>query len=143
MEPSVDRSQVRAALAETVCADPEIVFAVAFGSWIAETPTPGSDLDVAVKFRADLSKRDRFEKRCALSGGLQHEAFPFIDVSDVESLPLDVAHDAVNGELLCGDEAAFEAFKANVEAEFDEQRESIRRHRRTVIDRIAEDGLRG
>jgi len=49
----------------------------------------------------------------------------------------------VNGELLCGDEAAFETFKTNVEAEFDEQRESIRRHQRTVIDRIAEDGLRG
>ena len=143
MEPSVDRSQVRSALEETVCADPEIVFAVAFGSWIAGTSTPESDLDVAVKFEVDLSKRDRFEKRCALSGGLQHEAFPFIDVSDVESLPLDVAHDAVNGELLCGDEAAFETFKTNVEAEFDEQRESIRRHQRTVIDRIAEDGLRG
>ena len=143
MEPSADRSQVRSTLEETVCADPEIVFAVVFGSWITGTSTPESDLDVAVKFGADLSKRDRFEKRCALSGSLQHEAFPFIDVSDVESLPLDVARDAVNGELLCGDEAAFEAFKANVEAEFDDQRESLRRHQRTVIDRIAEDGLRG
>ncbi len=102
-----------------------------------------SDLDIAVKFTADYSERNRFKKRCVLSGELQHEEFPSIDVSDIDSLPLDVAHDAVNGDLLCGDEQAFEQFKTDIEAEFDEKRETLRRHQRTVIDRIAEDGLRG
>ncbi len=142
MEPSADRSQVRSAL-EAVCADPEVVFATAFGSRVAGTSTSASDFDIAVKFAPDLSKRDRFEKQCVLSGDLQHEEFPFVDVSDIESLPLDVAHDAVNGEFLCGDKAAFEGFKTDVETEFDEQRERLRRRQRAVIDRIAEDGLRG
>ncbi|SMO83580.1 nucleotidyltransferase domain-containing protein [Halorubrum cibi] len=143
MDPSADRSQIRSTLEEVVCADPDVVFAVAFGSRLSDASTPSSDLDVAVKFTADLSKRERFEKRCFLSGDLQGEDRPFIDVSDIETLSLDVANDAVNGELLCGDERAFDAFKRNVEAEFGKQRETIRRRQRAVIDRIAEDGLRG
>ena len=39
---------------------------------------------------------------------------------DIESLPLDVAHDAVNGELLCGDEAGFEWFNTDTEVRLDE-----------------------
>lgn len=143
MNPSADRPQGRFALEEVVCADPAVVFAVAFGSQLSDTSTHSSDIDIAVKFTGDLSKRERFEKRCFLSGDLQGEDLPFVDVSDIESLPLDVAHDAVNGKLLCGDEGAFEHFKADTEAEFDEQRETLRRHQRAVIDRIAEDGLRG
>ena len=100
-------------------------------------------MDLAVKFTEELSERNRFEKRCFLSGSLQHEESPFIDVSDIESLPLDIAYDAVNGELLCGDETAFMRFKTDVETEFDEQRETLRRQQRSVIDRIAEEGLRG
>jgi len=143
MESGADQSQARSTLEEVVCADPDVVFAVAFGSRHSGTSTRSSDLDIAVKFTGDLSKRERFEKRCFLSGDLQGEDRPFIDVSDIESLPLDVAHDAVNGELLCGDEEAFEEFKADTEAEFNEQRETLRRRHRAVIDRIAEDGLRG
>ena len=102
-----------------------------------------SDLDVAIKFTDELSEQERFEKRCFLSGDLQHEDRPFVDVSDIESLPLAVAHDAVNGEPLCGDEQAFERFRADIEARFDRQRETLRRRQRELIDRIAEDGLRG
>ena len=143
MEPGAHRSQVRSDLEEVVCADPDVVFAVAFGSQLSGTPTRSSDLDIAVEFSADLSERERFEKRCFLSGDLQAEDRPFVDVSDIGSLPLDVAHDAVNGEFLCGDEVAFERFKRDIEARFDEQRETLRRRQRAVIDRIAEDGLRG
>ncbi|WP_176450733.1 type VII toxin-antitoxin system MntA family adenylyltransferase antitoxin [Halorubrum ezzemoulense] len=142
MEPNADQSQIRSALKDVVCADPDIVFAVVFGSQLSGTVTHSSDFDIAVKFTADCSERDRFKKRCVLSGELQGEDRPFIDVSDIDSLPLDVAHDVVNGELLCGDKQAFEQFKTDIKAEFDEQREMLRRHQRTVIDRIAEDGLR-
>ncbi len=143
MEPNVDQSQIRSALNDSVCADPDVVFAVTFGSQLSGTVTGSSDIDIAVKFTADCPERERFKKRCILSGEVQHEKFPFIDISDVDSLQLDVAHDAVNGDLLCGDEQAFEQFKTDIEAEFDEQRETLRRHQRAVIDRIAEDGLRG
>jgi len=143
MGPSAENPEVFCVLEETVCSDPEIVFAVVFGSQLSGDSTPSSDFDLAVKFADELSERDRFQKRCFLSGDLQYEDRPFIDVSDIESLPLDVAHDAVNGELLCGDEQAFEGFKTDIEAEFDEQRETLRRRRHAVIDRIAEDGLRG
>ncbi|RLM49982.1 nucleotidyltransferase domain-containing protein [Halorubrum sp. Atlit-28R] len=143
MEPNADQSQIHSALKDVVCADPDVVFAAVFGSQLSGTATHSSDIDIAVKFTADCSERDRFKKRCVLSGELQHEEFPFIDVSDIDSLPLGVAHDAVNGDLLCGDKRAFEQFKTDIEADLDEQRETLRRHQRTVIDRIAEDGLRG
>lgn len=143
MDPSAKHSQVRSALEEEVCSDPDVVFAVVFGSQLSGETTPSSDFDLAVKFVDELPKRTRFEKRCFLSGDLQREDRPFIDVTDIESLPLDVAHDAVNGELLCGNEQALEQFKADIEAEFAEQRETLRRQQRAVIDRIAEDGLRG
>jgi len=143
MEPSADQPQIRSALKTVVCADPDVVFAVVFGSQLSGTGTRSSDVDIAVKFTADCSGRDRFKKQCVLSGELQHEEFPFIDVSDIDSLPLDVAHDAVNGNLLCGDERAFEQFKTDIEVKFDGQRETLRQHQRAVIDRIAEDGLRG
>ena len=61
----------------------------------------------------------------------------------IEDLPLNVAHDAVNGEFLCGNEQAFHQFKTEIEASFEKQRDEIRRHQQDVIDRIAEDGLRG
>ncbi|WP_167837307.1 nucleotidyltransferase domain-containing protein [Halosimplex halophilum] len=127
----------------TVCSDPAVEFAVVFGSQIAGEPNRSSDLDVAVKFADDLSDRERFEKRCFLSGDLQREDAPFVDLSDIEMLPVDIARDAVDGRFLCGDERAFERFRADIEATFAERRDTIRDHQHDVIDRIAEDGLRG
>jgi predicted nucleotidyltransferase len=143
MDTSTGHSGVLAALADAVCSDTDVVFAVAFGSQVSGRSTRSSDIDLAVKFDGELSERERFEKRCFLSGDLQSEGRPFVDVSDIESLPVDVAHDAVHGELLCGDRRAFERFKAEIDTEFDDRRETLRRQQREVIDRIAEDGLRG
>jgi predicted nucleotidyltransferase len=138
-----DRSELLATLGETACADPAVEFVVAFGSQVTGETTQSSDLDLAVKFVDGLSERDRFDKHCFLSADLQQEEAPFVDVSDVESLPIGVAHDAVNGRFVCGDEDAFEQFKTEVEAEFAEQRDDLRRHQRAVIERIAEEGLSG
>lgn len=137
------RSQVLAPLEESVCPDPDVEFVVAFGSQITGEPTRSSDFDLAVKFADELPSRERFEKQCFLSGTLQQEDFPFVDLSDIESLPVDAAHDAVNGEFVCGDERAFEQFKADIETAFDDRRDALRRQQREVIDRIAEEGLRG
>lgn len=143
MNGSDERSRLLASLDGSLCGDAEIEFAVAFGSQVTGESRPSSDLDLAVKFKNDLSTHERFQKRCFLSGDLQQEDAPFIDISDIEDLPVGVAHDAVNGELICGNERAFRQFKADIEAVFEEQRDDIRRHQRDVIDRIAEGGLRG
>ena len=136
-------SQLFSALEESVCSDSDVAFVVAFGSQITGETTRASDFDIAVKFADGVTERDRFEKRCFFSGDLQRDDVPFVDISDIELLPLDVAHDAVNGRFICGDEHAFEEFKTEVENTFAEQREDLRRQHRAVIDRIAEEGLRG
>jgi len=136
-------SEQLAALSESVCADSAVEFVVAFGSQITGNPNRDSDLDLAIKFADELSDHDRFERRCFLSGNLQRDDAPFVDVSDIEALPLDVAHDAVDGRFVCGDRDAFEQFKTAVEAQFEDEHEELRRRQRAVIDRIAEEGLRG
>ena len=143
MDTTGGRSAVLAALESAVCRDPAVDFAIVFGSQITDDARPSSDLDLAIKFADDLSSSERFEKRCVLSGELQQEGAPFIDVSDIDELPLGVAHDAVHGKLLCGDDDAFHEVTAEVEAAFAEQGEDIRRRQRAVIERIAEEGLRG
>jgi len=143
METSDEHSQLFATLEESLCRDSDIEFVVAFGSQVTDDSRSSSDLDFAVKFADDLSSHERFQKRCFLSGNLQQADAPFIDLSDIEDLPLNVAHDAVNGEFLCGNEQAFHQFKTEIEASFEKQRDEIRRHQQDVIDRIAEDGLRG
>lgn len=137
------RSAAFEALEESLCTDPAVEFAVAFGSHVTGDSHSSSDLDIAVKFADELSAREQFEKRCFLSGELQREGEPFVDLSDIEALPLAVAHDAVNGEFVCGNEQAFRRFEAEIEAAFAERNDEARRRRRAVIDRIAEGGLRG
>jgi len=143
MEASDELSQVFAALEESLCRDSDIEFVVAFGSQVTGGSRSSSDIDLAVKFADDLSSHERFQKQCFLSGNLQQPDAPFIDLSDIEDLPLGVAHDAVNGEFICGDEQVFRQFKTDVEVSFEERRDEIRRQQQAVIDRIAEDGLRG
>lgn len=143
MDASTERPQLLATLEETLCRDADIEFAVVFGSQVTGDSHPSSDLDLAVKFADDLSSHERFQKRCFLSSVLQQENAPFIDIADIEALPLDVAHDAVNGEVPCGDKQALHQFKADVEAAFEDRRDDIRHHQQNVIHRIAENGLRG
>lgn len=143
MDTTNGRSAVLAALESTVCRDPDIDFVIVFGSQVTDDVRPSSDLDVAVKFADELSSSERFQKRCFLSGELQRESAPFVDVSDIDELPLAVAHDAVHGRVLCGDEQALREFTAEVEAAVAQQSDDIHRRQRAVIDRIAEEGLRG
>lgn len=136
-------SPLLTALDESICQDPHIVFVVVFGSQVKNGPHRSSDIDLAIKFDDELSARERFQKRCFLSGDLQRSNSPFIDISDIDSLPIEVAIDAVEGQFICGDEAAFDTFKSDVEKAFDAQREDIRRHQQEVINRIATEGLSG
>jgi predicted nucleotidyltransferase len=137
------RPELLDVLGEVVCVDPTIEFAVAFGSQITGEATQPSDLDIAIKFADGLSRHERFRKRCSLSGEIQRESAPFIDVADLETLPIDIAHDALDGEVICGDEQAFRTFKQEVVSAYRDQRDELRRRQSELIDRIAEDGLRG
>lgn len=143
MDATGGHSQFLAAVEESLCSDGDIEFVVLFGSQITGESRPSSDLDIALKFADELSPHERFQKRCFLSGTLQRSDEPFVDVSDIDALPIDVAHDVAAGEFLCGNEQAFSDWKATIEATYEEQREDIRRHQRDVINRIAEGGLRG
>ncbi|WP_254864590.1 type VII toxin-antitoxin system MntA family adenylyltransferase antitoxin [Halovivax gelatinilyticus] len=131
------------AIGNALCEDEDVAFAVLFGSQLTGDERASSDVDVAVKFEEGLTATERFQKRCFLSGSLQREDGPFVDITDIETLPIDVAHDAVRGELLCGDRHDFEQFKKAVRTDFERRREDIRTNQRAVIDRIAEDGLHG
>lgn len=143
MEATDSHSGLLSVLEGSLCDEGDIEFAVAFGSQVTDDSSPSSDLDLAVKFTTGLSTRERFGRRWFLSGDLQREGAPFVDISDIETLPVAVAHDAANGEFLCGDERAFRRFKTEIEATFEERHDELRRHQRDVIDRIAEGGLRG
>jgi len=127
----------------SLCADEDIEFVVAFGSQLTGDSTDGSDLDIAVKFAGELSASERFTKRCFLSGDLQADEMPFVDVSDIETLPVDVAHDAINGTVVCGDKGVIDQYTAAIKAAFHDQREEHRHSHRQLIDRIATEGLRG
>lgn len=143
MDATDGQSRLLAAIGESICHDADIDFVVSFGSRTTGESRPSSEIDLAIKFDTDLDSNERFRKRCFLSGDLQRADGPFVDVSDIESLPIDIAHDAVNGEFICGDEQSFRRFKGEIEATFEDRREDIRRHQQEVIDRIAREGLSG
>jgi predicted nucleotidyltransferase len=87
-EPAVVPGGVR----ETLRTDPDVQFVVSFGSRVGGSATPSSDLDIAITFEDALSDDERFRKLCHLSGHIQDEDAPTIDVSDIEDLPIEVAH---------------------------------------------------
>lgn len=143
MDTADGRSRLFAILEESLCRDADLEFAIVFGSHATDEVHKSSDFDLAVKFVDDLSSHERFRKRCFLSGNLQREDAPFVDVSDIDELPLTVAHEAVNGAFLCGNELAFNRFKETVETAFAKRRTDDERRHRATIDRIAEGGLSG
>ena len=120
-----------------------VEFAVLFGSFAENDDTPPSDIDLAIEFSDALAPDERFRQLCAFSGNLQSSDRPFVDVSDIERLPLDIAHDAVHGELVFGNEQRFEAFREDIQETFATQRDAIRSRQRDVIERIANQGLHG
>lgn len=138
-----DPPAVPATVESTLSGDPVVDFAVAFGSRIDGDARSESDLDVAVTFADELSAADRFRERCRLSAAVQRDDAPFVDLSDLDELPLPFAHRAVHGELVCGDEESFRSYQHDIEESFDAQRDGIEQRQRAVVRRIAEEGLRG
>ncbi|RLM67568.1 nucleotidyltransferase domain-containing protein [Halorubrum sp. Atlit-8R] len=69
MEPNADQSQIRSALKDVVCADPDVVFTVVFGSQLSGTATHSSDFDIAVNPNRETTPARRLESLTAASWG--------------------------------------------------------------------------
>lgn len=131
---SIDLDGVRSVLAET-----DVRYAVVFGSYATGSETASSDLDVCVRFADECSRRERFRQRNRIDSTLQSYAEPFVDVSDLETLPDTVALNALrDGVLLYGGSATKAADERRLEREVDAESEQRERQRREFIDRLAE-----
>jgi len=116
----------------------DVDFAILFGSRARGTETPTSDVDVALQFTPDLDAETRFRRRNRIDAELQAHADAFVDVSDLESLPIELRHRALaEGIVLVGDEATVATYRDRVEREYKEQRGERERAHREFIDRLA------
>lgn len=132
-EPSVDTAEMGAYLART-----NVVFAVLFGSHARGTEDSSSDVDIALCFPDGMDDYERFHHRNSIVAELQQYADAFVDVSDLDSLPLPVVHAALrDGILLMGDEQTIEAYRERVTEEYEATAEKREREHRAFIDRLA------
>lgn len=118
----------------------DVVFAVLFGSRVRGTAGESSDVDVAVKFPEDLDERERerFRRRNRIDAELQTHADGFVDVSDVDALPVPVAHAALqDGIVLVGDERAVSQYREGIAREYEASADDRERRQREFIDRLA------
>jgi len=131
----VDLEAMREALAESV-----VVFAVLFGSRARgpSTDTAESDVDIALRFPDEMDASERFHTRNRIDADLQAYADGFVDVSDIDSLPIPVAHAALqDGILLVGDEPTVHAYRSRVTRAYEATADERERERRAFIDRLA------
>ena len=115
-----------------------VVFAILFGSHARGDETDSSDVDVALGFPEEMDDHKRFHLRNRIDANLQDYAEPFVDVSDVDSLPISVACAALrDGVVLVGDDQAVETYRKQVEKEYEASADERERERREFIDRLA------
>ncbi|MCO8255779.1 nucleotidyltransferase domain-containing protein [Haladaptatus sp. AB618] len=116
----------------------EVTFALLFGSHARGTATPTSDVDIVLHFPDQFDARERFQRRNRIDADLQAYAAGFVDVSDIEQLPLNVVHSAVrDGILLVGDETAVDDYRTQIEQEYDATADERKRERQEFINRLA------
>jgi predicted nucleotidyltransferase len=129
----VDLDGLRRALEQT-----EVVFAVLFGSHVEGTTHAESDVDIALRLPESLTPKARFRLRNRIDAELQSYAEGFVDVSDIESLPVPVAHAALqNGIVLCGDDKAVSEYRTQIATEYEATKPEREREREAFLDRLA------
>ncbi|WP_227379906.1 type VII toxin-antitoxin system MntA family adenylyltransferase antitoxin [Haladaptatus halobius] len=129
----IDVTRLQSYLSQT-----EVTFALLFGSHARGTATPASDVDIALQFPDQLDARERFQRRNRIDADLQAYAEGFVDVSDIEQLPLNVVHSIVrDGILLVGDETAVNDYREQIEREYGATADERQRERQEFIDRLA------
>jgi len=129
----VDVAAMRRYLAET-----DVRFAILFGSRVRGNTHESSDVDVALRFSEDMSPKERFRRRNRIDADLQAHADGFVDVSDIEGLPLPVARAALeDGMRLVGDERDIDAYRKHIAIRYEDSAAERERDRREFIDRLA------
>ena len=129
----VDVEGMREYLAQT-----EVVFAVLFGSHAQEKADESSDVDIALCLPDEMDAPERFRLRNRVDANLQEYAEGFVDVSDMGSLPIPVAHAALrDGIVLAGDEQIIESYRERVKQEYEATADERERERREFVDRLA------
>ena len=129
----VDVGAIRQYLAET-----DVRFAVLFGSHARGTTHESSDVDIALRFPDDLSPKERFRRRNRIDADIQCHADGFVDVSDIEGLPLPIARAALkDGIRLVGDDRDINAYRERIEAAHEDTASDRERARREFIDQLA------
>ncbi|WP_255192433.1 type VII toxin-antitoxin system MntA family adenylyltransferase antitoxin [Natronobeatus ordinarius] len=89
----------------SVLADNDVRYAIVFGSVARGEDTATSDIDLCLRFSDDLSPRERFDRRNRIDSVVQRYATQFVDVSDLEAIPDDVALNALrDGVVIYGNE---------------------------------------
>lgn len=113
-------------------------FALLFGSRARGESGASSDVDIAIRFPESMDDRERFRERNRIDATLQEYATGFVDVSDIDTLPIPVAYAAVrDGILLAGDARVVEEYRTHVEAEYESTADQRERQREAFIDRLA------
>ena len=130
---TLDIDAIRAYLAQT-----EVSFAILFGSHARGTADESSDVDIALRFPAEMPENERFRRRNRIDAELQEFAAGFVDVSDIESLPTHVAYAAIrDGTCLVGEEEVVDAYREQVTAAYETDENEREQARREFIDRLA------
>lgn len=118
--------------------DQPLRFALLFGSRSRGAGDGSSDVDVTVAFEDGLDKKERFRRRNRIDADLQAYAAAQVDVNDFETLPMDVARQAVReGVLLVGDERTLRRLEGRLEDEFESTEGERRRERRRTLERLS------
>ena len=128
-----DVEGIRQYLAET-----DVRFAILFGSRVRGDTHESSDVDIALRFPEDLSPKERFRRRNRIDADLQGHSDGFVDVSDMDGLPIPVAHAALeDGIRLVGDKGEIDAYRERIDAAYEDTVPDRERERREFIDQLA------
>ena len=114
----------------------DVVFAVLFGSHATGTADATSDVDIALRFPDEMAAIERFRRRNRIDAELQQYAAGFVDVSDLEELPVHVAHAALRDGIVVAGEMST-AYREEVEQEYEATAGERAAQREELIERLA------
>ncbi|MHC3437921.1 type VII toxin-antitoxin system MntA family adenylyltransferase antitoxin [Natrialbaceae archaeon A-gly3] len=123
----------------SVLADNDVQYAVVFGSVARGEETSTSDIDLCLRFPDGLSRRERFDRRNRIDSVVQRYTTQFVDVSDLEALPDEIALNALrDGVVIYGNETTKDTDEQHLEGRVKGSKDEHTRERREFIDRLAE-----
>ncbi|MCU4754276.1 nucleotidyltransferase domain-containing protein [Halobacteria archaeon AArc-curdl1] len=116
-----------------------VTYAVLFGSYASGNPTESSDVDICVRFPDDWTRHERFRQRNRIDAHLQRCAEAFVDVSDLQALPDEIALNALEkGTILYGDETVKATDQRRLKNRLEDSKASRLEEQRSFVDRLAE-----